>query len=261
RLAADGALFWASERDAPKGGAPFLSRIAPPPPAAGAGGVGVPAARAEETLRIPAPGYYAPRFEGETRVAGVRENLGFESLTIAPDGRLVAANEGPLVQDAEKPSLAAGAPARVLLLEPDGTPVREHLYPVDPLPARPIPADGFATSGLVEMLSDPAGGGLLALERSFAVGQGHVVKLYRTDFAGAQDVLGRESAADVPPGAQMRKRLLHTIQAGAHVDYVDNIEAITFGPEIAGDRTLVLISDNNFNPRQATQVLAYRLKE
>jgi hypothetical protein len=38
---------------------------------------------------------------------------------------------------------------------------------------------------------------------------------------------------------------------------LDNIEGITFGPTVNGKRTLILVSDNNFNPAQFTQFVAF----
>jgi len=42
----------------------------------------------------------------------------------------------------------------------------------------------------------------------------------------------------------------------------DNIESMTFGPRLPnGHRTLLLLSDDNFNPFQRTQVLAFEILE
>ena len=58
----------------------------------------------------------------------------------------------------------------------------------------------------------------------------------------------------------LAKKHLFTLEEGTFGLDIDNIESITFGPDIDGRRTLVLASDNNFNPRgQVTQfvVLAF----
>ncbi|MEM9096364.1 MAG: esterase-like activity of phytase family protein, partial [Pseudomonadota bacterium] len=56
--------------------------------------------------------------------------------------------------------------------------------------------------------------------------------------------------------------LLFTLQAGGIADTIDNLEGMTFGPEIDGARTLVLVSDNNFNPNgQFTQFLLFKIIE
>ncbi len=42
---------------------------------------------------------------------------------------------------------------------------------------------------------------------------------------------------------------------------LDNIEGITFGEDLPnGKQSLILISDNNFNPGQFTQVLAFEVE-
>ena len=42
---------------------------------------------------------------------------------------------------------------------------------------------------------------------------------------------------------------------------LDNIEGLTFGPELAdGSRGLILVSDNNFSPLQETQILGFQIK-
>ena len=42
---------------------------------------------------------------------------------------------------------------------------------------------------------------------------------------------------------------------------LDNIEGLTLGPQLPdGERALILVSDNNFNKFQRTQILAFKLK-
>ena len=41
---------------------------------------------------------------------------------------------------------------------------------------------------------------------------------------------------------------------------IDNIEGVSFGPDLPnGHRSLVMVSDNNFNPLQITQILAFEV--
>jgi hypothetical protein len=61
------------------------------------------------------------------------------------------------------------------------------------------------------------------------------------------------AAADVTPVA---KQLVLDLNAAGFAP-VDNIEGITWGPALAsGNRTLLLVSDNNFNETQITQFVA-----
>jgi hypothetical protein len=42
--------------------------------------------------------------------------------------------------------------------------------------------------------------------------------------------------------------------------YIDNIEGVTFGPNLPnGHKTLVFVSDNNFNPLEQTQLLLFEV--
>jgi hypothetical protein len=42
--------------------------------------------------------------------------------------------------------------------------------------------------------------------------------------------------------------------------YIDNIEGVTFGPDLPnGHKTLVFISDNNFNVFEKTQLLLFEV--
>ena len=56
------------------------------------------------------------------------------------------------------------------------------------------------------------------------------------------------------------KRLVIDLAKTAEVGRVDNIEGMSWGPMLAdGKRSLVLVSDNNFNPAQITQFLAFEV--
>ncbi|MEO1329561.1 MAG: esterase-like activity of phytase family protein [Pseudomonadota bacterium] len=206
--------------------------------------------------RLAPPLHHLPSAE-----AGVRDNQAYEALAVLPDGRIAVGLESALKQDGPAASVDQGALVRVTLYDPETrAAVAEHVYPIDPIAARPIPADGFADAGLVALLANPDGT-LFALERSFAVGQGNVVKLYLTTFGGADDVLARASLSDgaAPPRA-MAKRLVHSFQAGGAHQRVDNLEGVAFGPEIDGAPTLVFVSDDNFNSgRQVTQFIVLGL--
>jgi hypothetical protein len=42
---------------------------------------------------------------------------------------------------------------------------------------------------------------------------------------------------------------------------LDNIEGLTLGPKLLdGQQSLILVSDNNFNSLQRTQILAFKMK-
>ena len=208
------------------------------------------------------PGYYDPTADG---TGGIRNNLAFEALTLTPDGgRLITASENALVQDGPPAGLDVESPSRLLVLDPDtGAPLSDYVYFTDPVAAAPVPADGFATNGLVELLALDNIGSLLALERSFSTGVGNTVRLYEASTRGATDVGGFDALAD-PDGATFDVDA--PVEKDLVIDFADfgvvpdNLEAMAFGPELAdGRQSLIVASDNNFSATQETQFWAFAL--
>ncbi len=225
------------------------------------------------------PAYFNPTgsvgglAEGDT---GVHNNLAFESVAITPDGRtLWTMGENGLAQDSLPATVNHGSRARLLSFDLEtGKPGAEYLYDVGPVPFAPARAGDFATNGVPEMLALSATE-FIVVERAYAVGAqtpgiaalngkptSNTIRLYRVDTRGATDVSGWPSikGRDVVP---VSRTLLLDLSTLKHDDgstlALDNIEGITFGPLHHGKRTLILLSDNNFNPAQFTQFIALTL--
>jgi hypothetical protein len=188
---------------------------------------------------------------------GIRKNQGFEGLTLAPGGdALWTANERALKQDGPDDE-ARPSPVRLLRYErKDGrfVPGAQYVYEVEPLAGRK--GQGFAVRGLAELLALP-GGDLLALERQFVLGRGFTIQLYRISLEGATDVSGWDSLAG-KAYTPVRKTLVYDFARAGFTP--DNLEGMAFGPDLPdGSRTLVLVSDNNFEPFERTQLVALKL--
>lgn len=200
---------------------------------------------------LPMPTKFLPT----TGNSGIRNNLAFETLTITPDGAsLFTATENALKQDGPAAAVGVASPSRILRYDiTTGAAAQEFVYLTDPVAAAPIPAGSFATNGLVDMLalSDTT---FLALERSFSTGVGNAIKLYEVSIAGATDV----SAFDTLPGAYVAASKELILDLGTLGITLDNIEGLAFGETLAnGQRSLILVSDNNFSAIQFTQFLAF----
>ena len=142
------------------------------------------------------------KFNGDGATTGVRNNLGFESLTITPDQTtLYTATESALVQDGPRSTTTNTAAARIIKYDLEtGLPVAEYIYEVDEIANEPNPADAFADSGLVELLAIDNSGTLLALERSFSIGapdKGYTGKIYLVRTQGATNVIGEAWCSDL----------------------------------------------------------------
>ncbi len=194
---------------------------------------------------------------------GIQQNLGFESLTINRTGlpedpfRVFSATESALIQDE---SLAAEEQARIRFLHyvinPVGDPVlvAEHLYLLESAPVEVI------SNGLTELLALPTEGYFLSLERTFGF-EGAGAKLFQVVIGNATDTTNiaslRGNISQVQP---LRKKLLFDL-ADLGID-LDNLEGMTTGPRLPdGSKSLLLISDDNFNDEQINQLLLFRLVE
>jgi len=206
---------------------------------------------------------------GDTQTSGVRNNLAFESLTISPDQTtLYTATENALLQDGDRTSLTAPSRSRVIQYNlVTGQPEKEYLYLADAIAK--VPTGGTAAdSGLVDLLAIDNRGTLLALERSFAVGQGNTIKIYEVTIQGATDITTINSLSGITSDQlaaiqPVQKRLILNLDTlnlpnsdGNHPTGTDNIEGLSFGPRLAdGRQSIVLVSDNNFGATQFTQIL------
>jgi hypothetical protein len=194
---------------------------------------------------------------------GSRNNLALESLTFSVDGaRLYTATENALYQDGPATGQAGvTSVARILAFDSASrAPVAQYAYRVDAVAIPPSGPTDFSTNGLVEMLAvTPTE--FIAIERSFtASANRNTIRLYLASLAGATDVSGVDSLAGAAY-TPVSKTLLLDLDTLRNADgspvVLDNIEGITWGPTLAnGNRTLVLVSDNNFSATQFTQFIA-----
>lgn len=210
----------------------------------------------------------APMFRMNEIEQGPRANLAFEGLALAPDGRsLWVAMEGPRFEDGPVANRNSGAQVRLSRLARDrGRPdqpalLAQYFYLTEPVQHRPILPGGIAENGVSEILalSEDL---LLVLERSYSLGRGMTVRLFEADLSNASDVRMVPSLSDENPMQSIKpakKRLvLDFVTLG--LEHLDNIEGMSWGPTLAnGNRTLVFVSDDNFNPLQTTQFFAFEL--
>ena len=209
-----------------------------------------------DSFTVPQPFLVTP-----DQSSGVRPNLGFESAGAARHGRHVFVGaENALYQDGPAATIANGSPTRILRYDlRTGRPDRQWVYPTDPVAEPPVLAGQFSVNGLVELL--PLGKhSLIAMERSFSVGApgtGNTIRLYEVSLRKATNVNGLDSLQGKRVRPVRKRLLLDLDELGIPLD---NVEGLTFGPRLGrGDRSLVLVSDNNFAPAQFTQFLLFAL--
>ncbi|WP_331530297.1 esterase-like activity of phytase family protein [Pseudonocardia sp.] len=179
-----------------------------------------------------------------------RDNLTFEGLTEAPDGRtLTASMEAALSGD-------QGDLVRLQTWSRAGdgafTPAAQYGYRVDP---------GLGVSE-INALGD---GRLLVLERGFLPGFGNTVRLYLADPRQADDVSAVVDLTGAPPARLVNRTLLADLgrcpdlgapaKAAQANSLLDNIEGMTItGRDPMGALQLLLVSDDNQSGSQTTRL-------
>jgi hypothetical protein len=203
---------------------------------------------------------------GKDQQQGPRHNLGFEGLSFTPkQDALWLGMESALVEDGPIATTEAGTVARFTKFDRNGTVLGQYAYPVDPIQAKT--AGEGSDNGVSEILALD-NNRLLVLERS-GVNDGNNhwtshIRIYETDAAAASNIadMGSLAGQSYQP---LSKRLILNLDklpalGSAALPKIDNLEGMSFGPDLPnGHRTLVLVSDNNFNPDQITQFLAFEI--
>ncbi len=212
----------------------------------------------ETSLRIP-----QRYFPSET--GGIKNNLGFEALTVTPGGlipddpfRLFTATESALLQDSleTKPDNQNRIRLMHYTINSIGDPVlvAEHLYLLEPSNNDTI------SNGLTELIALEKEGYLLSLERCFGL-SGFGAKIFQVVVANGTDTSRIESLkGDISKVEPIQKKLILDL-AELPIE-LDNLEGMTMGPRLAdGSQTLLLVSDDNFRNQQVNQFLLFRLQE
>lgn len=225
-------------------------------------------ATGQQNLDLPVNSKFNPAFSDTTQTSGIRNNLAFESLTATPNRQfLFTATENAIFQDGPEATLSNGSPSRIIKYDLNSNQeIAEFLYYTDPVALPPNPSNAFNTNGLVDLLAlDNTGHNFLSLERSFSVGAtgtpgntGNTVKIFQVSLAGSSNIINNNSLIASGTGGiipAQKTLLLDLTSLGIPID---NVEGITFGSTLPnGQRSLILVSDNNFSSTQFTQFLAF----
>ncbi len=212
------------------------------------------------------PGIYTLSILGETNTAfklpfyfkaagkqRPRNNGVFEGLSQTYDKKgYWAATELPLEMDGAKPKIfPTRSHIRITKFnEITGEAVNQFAYKLDGISKLPI--NYFAVNGLTELL-EVAPDRFLVLERSYSAGYGsygNTVKIFEVDASQATNTLDLDKLKG-EKYTLAGKRLLFdfkNVKDKLTNRIIDNIEGLCLGPELSnGNKSLVLISDNNFN--------------
>ena len=98
------------------------------------------------------------------------------------------------------------------------------------------------------------------IERAYSTGRVPTdIKIYLADAAGAENIAEIPSLKIQPAKRPIQKKLLLNVNNSLKQD-IFNVEGVTFGPALPnGRRSLVLVTDNNFNGKEKTQFLLFEV--
>jgi hypothetical protein len=130
----------------------------------------------------------------------------------------------------------------------------QYAYMPEKIDTLPKPISAFKVNGISEILyiGDKK---FLVVERAFSTGrQKCTIKIFLADASKASNVRDNPSLLLDAPAFPMTKKLLFNFDT---IDqFIDNVEGITLGPKLPnGNRSLLLVVDNNFSKFEQTQVI------
>jgi hypothetical protein len=197
------------------------------------------------------PEQFTPNPTGKQK-KGLRSNYAFEGLSVSPDQKyLFAIHEAPLIQ--HNLSWKAGDPGEVHLLR---FRIRAGAENIEIDKDISYKVDGYKkgegkilASGVSEILALDTDK-VLILERATSFGTldflRHDVKIYEISFAQPAEKRLVLDLSEI-------KKLLKTTKD------LDNFEGMALGPIINNQPTLLMVSDDNFNPLEKTIWLLFKL--
>ena len=198
-------------------------------------------------------------FKMQSTENGPRRN-NFEGISFADKFKTLYVNiEEPLYEDAPPADLADNNSfIRIIKFNTrKKKSIAQYAYKLDPVAFKAIPENAFKINGVSEILSI-GHNKLLVIERSFSTGKiACTIKIFIADLNNATDISLIPLMNNLNFTAAKKTLLLNMDKLGI---YIDNIEGVTFGPQLPnGHKTLLFIADNNFNPLQKSQLLLFEV--
>lgn len=210
-----------------------------------------------DTFQLPA------NFKMQAIEKGPRRNGVFEGMAFSGDyNYLYVSTEEPLYEDGPRAGLNdSSGIIRIIKYElASKKSVAQYSYKIEPVAHAPVPLDGFKVNGISDILwlNNKE---LLIIERSYSVGRmSNTIKVFIASLEGADNIESIPSLKNKRDFKPMSKRLL--LNMDDLKMFVDNIEGVTFGPLLQnGKKSLIFVSDNNFNQLQRTQFLLFQVNE
>ena len=193
---------------------------------------------------------------------GPRHNSVFEGLDFADDYKnLYVSVEEALYEDALKAG-TGDSTSWVRFLKFDMTTkkqVAQYAYQIGSIPYPANPPGAFEINGVSDILY-LGNEKFIVIERAYSTGRIPTdIKIYLANAAGAEDISSIASLKMQPAKKYITKKLLLDMNKELNQD-VFNVEGVSFGPNLSnGHRSLIFVTDNNFNTKEKTQFFLFEV--
>ena len=194
-----------------------------------------------------------PEYFTSTGIQQPRNNGVFEGLTKDFDNEgFWVGMELPLTKDGSKPKLfPTRSPIRITHFNKNSGEADDQ-FVISLGNISKIPWMYFAVNGLTELIQY-APHKFLVLERAFSAGHGsygNTVRVFDVNSENASNTLKIQNLRKEKYIKATKKLVFDfkSVKKKLTDGIIDNVEGMTFGPDLPnGNKTLILISDNNFN--------------
>lgn len=204
-----------------------------------------------------------PEYFTSTGIQRPRNNGVFEGLTKDFNNEgYWAGMELPLTKDGSKPKLfPTSSPIRITHFN-SASGKADDQFVISLENISKIPWKYFAVNGLTELIQY-APHKFLVLERAFSAGHGsygNTVRIFNVNTENATNTLSFKNLRKEKYSKASKELVFDfkSVKKKLTEGIIDNVEGMSFGPDLPnGNKSLILISDNNFNSlgRQLNQVI------
>ncbi len=215
---------------------------------------------------LPLPPKFLPPGKNETEsLKGSRDNKSFEALSTTLDGKTTfVGSEEALYQDGEMSTITYGSTTRIILYK-DLKPFKEVAYKLEKIDADKVYSLGQPDTGLVDIAAIDENN-FYTMERAYIPHSNrNLIRIYKcaiTDKTTDISKIDSLKKADYNTVDKVLVADLETFTAKMNPHELDNIEGIALGPVLPnGNRTLIVVSDNNFGKDQRTLFMAFEIQK
>jgi hypothetical protein len=213
---------------------------------------------------LPLPKKFLPSLKDQVeKLSGARDNKSLEALSTTLDGKTTfVGSEEALYQDGEMTTISYASTTRIILYK-NLRPFKEVAYKLEKIETTKSVDLSPPDTGLTDIAAIDENN-FFTIERIYIpFSNTNIIRIFKCTIT--------EKTTDVSQINSLKNGVYTTVNKELVADLndylpkmnpheLDNIEGITFGPVLPnGNRTLIVVSDNNFGKDQRTLFMAFEV--